>query len=83
MPVSNWIVEHRAVIILMIGACGVVCQYLNYRHFREGRANRGDLGYFWRKWREGDRDGKIMIYLSFIAIALGLVLSVSILISGI
>ena len=62
---------------------GFICQIINYLHLSNGRAQKGDLGYFWRLWQSGHRDGKIMIYLTFICLLIAFILCISIILVGI
>lgn len=73
----EWVAGHRSITMLLIFTMAAICQYINYKHSKDGRAKRDDLGYFWRKAREGDREAKIMVRLTYAAILLGLNLIIS------
>jgi hypothetical protein len=77
MRFFNWIADHRPVVMFFICICAAICQYLQYRHVRAGLCKREDIGYFWRLWRQGERDGKLMIYLTFFSVALAALLIIS------
>ena len=78
----SWIANNRALIMAGIALLGFFCQILYFRHRRDGRMQPNDLGYFWRLWQQGDRDGTLMIYLTFAGIMLAIILIVSILINA-
>jgi len=73
----RWIVEHKAWIMLLIFAFSMINQCIYYRHLRQRRFEEADVGYFWRLWRQGNMSGRIIVYSTFIMIALGLLLVIS------
>lgn len=78
----EWIAGHRPLVMFLILLCGVVTQILYYRHLRQGKFKTDDLGYFFRLWRNKNRDGRIMIYSTFTAIALAVLLIVSMIVTA-
>lgn len=74
MNLIYWVVQHKPLIILIIAICGFVGNYVLYLHLTRGKCNRDDFTYFWRLWRSGERDGRIVMYSSFLALFLGIIL---------
>lgn len=77
MGIFKWISDHRALIMLSIAMLGACTQYIYYKHLRKGLFKTSDLGYFWRLWKNEERDGKIMIYSTAAAILLSAALFIS------
>jgi hypothetical protein len=77
MSYIQLIAEHRVFITMVMTICAAICQYLQYRHVKDGRCARGDTGYFWRLWRQGDNAGKVMIYLTMVGVAMAILLIIS------
>lgn len=59
-------------LMVIVGICGFVNLYYDHKHRSSGQYNPGDFGYFWRLAKTGNRDGKIVMIASFMAIFFGL-----------
>ena len=69
--ILEWLYPYRVVFGCFIAFCGIVNNYLHFKHGDEGRARPDDFGYFLRLWREGHRDGIIVMWLSIGAVVSG------------
>ncbi len=79
MTCFKWIANHKTLILLLVSFLGIVCQIIRYRHLKDGRFKSDDLGYFFRLYRTGDTDGRIMIYATATGVLLAFILIVSLL----
>ncbi len=69
--ILDWLYPYRIVFGCLIAFCGIVNNYLYYKHVNEGKSRPDDFGYFLRLWREGHRDGIIVMCLSILAVVSG------------
>ena len=69
---ANWILSNGGILMFIVFAAGGVARYIDYRHIKENRYHRGDLGYFWRLMKSGDRDGIIVAVMSVIVLCAGM-----------
>jgi hypothetical protein len=79
MKILFWVSEHRPLFIGLICLLAIICESIYQRHLKQGKFRTEDLGYFWRIWQKGERDGKIMIYSVFSAMLIGVILVASLL----
>lgn len=69
--VLQWLYPYRSLFSFLIVFCSIVNNYLWLKHVNEGKCRADDFGYFLRLWREGTRDGVIVMWLSILAIVSG------------
>lgn len=71
MSILEWLNPYRTVFTCLLLFCTVVNNYLWLKHVNAGKARADDFGYFLRLWREGHRDGIIVMSLSIGAVVSG------------
>ncbi|WP_308922379.1 hypothetical protein [Janthinobacterium sp. J1-1] len=72
LAMASWILENSGLLMLVVFSAGSVARYIDYRHLRDDRYHRGDVGYFWRLMKARDRDGLIVVIMSAIVLCAGL-----------
>lgn len=73
----SWINENRHGLTLLLMLFVAINNFLYFKHVLAKKCRSDDFGYFLRLWRAGDRDGKIVTYLSILSVILGTVLIIS------
>ena len=64
LDILEWLYPYRTIFAFLLAFCGVVNNYLYFKHVNSGNCRADDYGYFLRLWRDGKRDGIIVIILS-------------------
>ena len=69
--ILEWLYPYRIVFSFLLTFCGIVNNYLYFKHVNDGKSRPDDFGYFLRLWRAGHRDGIIVMCLSIGAVLSG------------
>lgn len=69
--ILEWLYPYRSFFSFLIVFCSIVNNYLWFKHVNQGKCRADDFGYFLRLWREGTRDGVIVMWLSILATVSG------------
>lgn len=72
--ILEWLYPYRLFFACVIAFCGIMNNYIHWKHITTGKCRPDDFGYLIRLWRSGDRDGRIVMWLSIVAIVSGVIL---------